>query len=202
MTDNNDGETSVLSSWTLNVDTGKPYVAEKGKKFKATKTPNAAIPDRAPVQQRPVRNAYLHPHGREGLLRKRSATSTSPSRRLVRRARPPPTIWPRISSPRTARSHTSSSRGIGSGTPTAASIGPLTLDDEAPLRPHGGPPGLIPGTLGDPGWGRSRQARSVMDDGRVKGNVLLIVLDGDNTETSNLVSWSLKVQTGSPYRSR
>ena len=204
VTDNNDGETSVLSSWTLNVDTGKPYVAEKGKKFKATKTLNAAIPDRAPgpnsvpvgvlTSTLTAGKAFKGKRIRDVNVTVQTAGTTG--------AAPANDLAAYLIAPNGAIAH-QLLQGLGSA-PTAVSIGPLTLDDEAPLRFTGVPPGLIPGTLGVPwmGFAEPTGALSVMDDGRVKGTWTLVVLDGDNTETSNLVSWSLEVQTGSPYRSR
>jgi hypothetical protein len=83
-------------------------------------------------------------------------------------------------------------------------VGPLTLDDEASLTLGGtsspnlflGPPfagSALPGSsiLGKPLW--------VMDDGRVRGNWVLSILEIGNPTTNVLNSWTLDVKTGKPF---
>jgi proprotein convertase P-domain-containing protein len=85
------------------------------------------------------------------------------------------------------------------------SIGPLTLDDEAPLTLGGSNP-HSPFELYMP-WAGTAQPEglvtlAVMDDGPARGTWTLTVLDTGNTETSKLVAWKLSVITGPPFRTK
>jgi hypothetical protein len=101
---------------------------------------------------------------------------------------------------------------LQSGTGDAGqSIGPLTLDDEAPFDLGGGnhvnpnllySPWLGTATPGDPFTPLFpiRYYLSELDEGAVSGTWLLRVFDLTNTETSNLVSWSINATAGRPFK--
>ena len=85
----------------------------------------------------------------------------------------------------------------------SVSIGPLTLDDEAPLNLGGGRP-IVPTSLYLPWSGRATPAEplAVMDNGGVSGTWTLIARDTDDGQLSNLVQWTLTITTGKPYKSK
>jgi subtilisin-like proprotein convertase family protein len=85
--------------------------------------------------------------------------------------------------------------------PPSISIGPLTLDDEAPLFMGDGPP-INPTLLYTPWAGSSRPDGAplhVMDDGPARGTWTLKVVDATTADTSALTSWGLRVTAGRPY---
>jgi subtilisin-like proprotein convertase family protein len=85
--------------------------------------------------------------------------------------------------------------------PPSISIGPLTLDDEAPLFTGDGPP-VNPTLLYTPWAGSARPdgaPLAVMDDGPARGTWTLRVVDATTNNTSALTSWGLRVTAGRPY---
>ena len=94
---------------------------------------------------------------------------------------------------------------VGPGFAAFPSIGPLTLDDEAPLNigffePHDPQELYAPyqGTA-KPQIGIRPSALAIFDNGPVVGTWTLTMADLSNTGTSNLVSWRLNVTTGRPF---
>jgi subtilisin-like proprotein convertase family protein len=90
---------------------------------------------------------------------------------------------------------------FGADTATSTSIGPLTLDDEAPLDLGRGPADN-PTDLFTPWVGAAApdgNPLNVMDNGPVTGTWTLTVLDTGAGNTSVLNSWTLNVVTGRPF---
>jgi hypothetical protein len=99
--------------------------------------------------------------------------------------------------------------GLGGGTPNL-SIGPLTLDDEARLNlGEGNPvnpnylyaPWAGAATPGDP-FAVFNRPLAVFDNGPGQGTWTLAARDEVSTETSNLVSWTLNLVTGKPFKTK
>jgi hypothetical protein len=91
---------------------------------------------------------------------------------------------------------------------SGSSIGPLTLDDESPLRLGSGPP-VDPQALYAPYVGVAQpfsDPLAVMDGGPVRGTWTFEIVDilsmSGNQGTSNLVQWRLNVATGKPFRTK
>src|SRR6266545_146382 len=91
---------------------------------------------------------------------------------------------------------------------SGSSIGPLTLDDESPLRLGSGPP-VDPQALYAPYVGVAQpfgDPLAVMDGGPVRGTWTFEIVDvlsmSGNQGTSTLVHWSLNVATGKPFRAK
>lgn len=82
-------------------------------------------------------------------------------------------------------------------------VGPLTLDDETEVILSGAPFNS-PGLLTSPWVGTSQPSEplAIMDNGRVKGNWTLHVLDYNSGDTNVLNSWNLTVRAGKPYETR
>jgi subtilisin-like proprotein convertase family protein len=83
-------------------------------------------------------------------------------------------------------------------------IGPLTIDDEARLVVGGitnniflGPPFV--GSVA-PGISLFGKPLSLMDNGPVRGNWVLSIVDNSSPTTSVLEGWTLNVKTGKPFR--
>jgi len=91
---------------------------------------------------------------------------------------------------------------------SGSSIGPLTLDDESPLRAGSGPP-VDSQALYAPYVGAVQPfgpPLAVMDDGPVRGTWTFEIVDvismSGNQGTSNLVQWRLSVAAGKPFRTK
>jgi len=205
--DIDDNETSRLDFWKLEVVTGKPYSApgKKPRPVNIAKSVNAPIPDQAPgngpfgalTSTIDVGKAYKGTKVRDVNVTVQTAG--------VSGAEPASDLSARLVAPNGAITPILFTNLEGFG-PPVPSIGPLTLDDEAPLRvvSSGPPPNLLPNMLPPPwaGTARPRDSLKVMDDGRVNGSWKLIMVDNGEGQTSNLVSWRLNVVAGRPYRAK
>jgi hypothetical protein len=86
---------------------------------------------------------------------------------------------------------------------TDLSIGPLTLDDEAPFDLGEGPPDNAT-MLFAPWLGTAAPETPLfpLDNGPVSGTWRLDIFDDTSSGTSNLVLWRLIVVTGRPFRTK
>jgi hypothetical protein len=110
-------------------------------------------------------------------------------------------VFPRLSAPNGASSNLFQNL-TGFSQPNS-SIGPLTLDDEAPLALAFGAP-VNPLDLYQPWAGSARPFRDlfVMDGGPVTGTWTLRVFDVLNSDFSVLSSWRLRVTAGRPFATK
>jgi hypothetical protein len=110
-------------------------------------------------------------------------------------------VFPRLSAPNGATSNLF--QNLNGYIQPNNSIGPLTLDDEAPLGIAFGAP-VNPLDLYQPWAGSARPFGSLfpMDGGPVTGTWTLRVFDALNSDFSVLNSWTLRVTAGRPFATK
>ena len=186
----------------------KGGAGKAGKKIEITKVVNAPIPDEFPPPPGsiiPQFNPLISTIdiGKEGRgLRVRDVNVTVQTL-AVSGMEPGDDVDVELRAPNGATSSLFDGLEGYTGAPSR-SIGPLTLDDESFLNLGSEEP-LIPTDLYIPWMGRAtpNDPLAVMDNGSVMGPWALILRDfGLAPSQSNLVLWTLIVQTGKPYKTK